>query len=419
MSRPSTVGSPLSFDPLSPEQLADPYSLYERLREEAPVFYAGQWDLWVVSRYEDVVAAAQDHVTFSSRDAVRSSVAPPPPQVEQVLAEGLPLRGTLTDSDEPYHRRLRGLVNQAFTPRRVAELEPQLDRLADELVDGFVRDGRCDIIETFAWPYPLAGIAGMLGIDRDALDDLHTWSYQWLKMLQATDPVDDLVTYARSFVALQRFVMAELEARAAHPTDDLMSALLTARLEGEEPLSLEEAVWVPLNLIIAGHVTVTRAIGNSLLLLFDFPRVHDELLADPEAQIPAAVEEFLRMESPAQGLFRTTTREVEIGGVRVPQGARVMLHYGSANRDPRRFTHPERIDLDRSELRKHLAFGKGIHVCIGAPLARLELRIALTKLLTRLPGLRLADGAAPVRDTIFFARGLTSLPVAWNPPATA
>lgn len=413
MSRPASPDE-LSFDPLSPGQLADPYPLYDRMRDEAPVYYSEALDLWVITRYDDVVRAAQDHRTFSSRDAVRSSVGPRPPEVEAVLAEGHPELGTLTDSDEPYHRRLRGLVNQAFTPRRVAELEPRLDALADELIDGFADRGVVDLIEAFAWPYPLAGIAWMLGVDRSRLKDLHVWSYHWLKLLQATDPVEDQVVFARSFVELQRFVMAELEQRVERRTDDLMSALLDARLEGEEPLTLQEAMWVPLNLIIAGHVTVTRAIGNSLLLLFERPHVADHLREDLDARMPAAVEEFLRLESPAQGLFRTTTREVEIGGVTVPEGARVMLHYGAANRDPRRFRCPVDVDLKRPELRRNLAFGKGIHFCIGAPLARLELRLALTKLLRRLPGLRLAEGAEPVRDTIFFARGLTSLPVEWD-----
>ncbi|QBI20422.1 cytochrome P450 [Egibacter rhizosphaerae] len=415
MARRSALGEPhpLRFDPLSPEQLENPYGIYEQLRDEAPVFYAEPFDLWVISRYEDVLAAARDHETFSSRHAVRSSMATPPPEVEAVLAEGYPQLGTLTDSDEPYHRRLRGLVNQAFTPKRVAMLEPRLDQLAEELIAGFASDGEAELIDRFAWPYPLAGIADMLGLNRADLEDLHLWSYHWLKLIQATDPVEDQVAYAESFVALQRLVMRELEARQEQPTEDLMSALLEARLEGERPLSLEEALWVPLNLIIAGHVTVTRAIGNSLLLLFQNPRLRETLEADLEQRMPAAVEEFLRLESPAQGLFRTTTRQVEVDGVTLPAGARVMLHYGSANRDPRRYEDPDEADLERAGVRKHLAFGTGIHVCIGAPLARLELRIALTKLLRRLPGPRLAG--EPERDTIFFARGLSRLPVAWEP----
>lgn len=406
----------LRFDPLAPDQLTNPYPIYRRLREEAPVFYAEPFDLWVVSRYEDVVEVVKDHETFSSRNAVRTSVKPLPAEVQAVLAEGYPARGTLTDSDEPYHRRLRGLVNQAFTQKRINQLEPQLHISATELIDRFVNAGRTDLIESFAWPYPLMGIGDILGVPRSDLGDLHRWSYEWLQLQQATDPPHRLVDYARSFVALQRYVMAALEDRRSRPRDDLMSALLEARLEGEEPLDMEEAMWVPLNLIIAGHVTVTRAIGNSLQLLFDHPQVMAELATDPESRMAPAVEEFLRLESPAQGLFRTTTREVTLGGVTLPEGARVMVHYGSSNRDDRIFERPEELDPDRDRLRSHLAFGRGIHHCIGAPLARMELRVALTRLLQRLPRLRPDPDSEAIRDTIFFARGFKAFPVVWDPP---
>lgn len=406
---------PLSFDPLAPEQLADPYPIYERLRREQPVFYSEPFDLWVISRHEDVVAVAKDHETFSSRDAVRTSVKPHPPEVQAELRKGYPVRPTLTDSDEPLHRRLRGLVQLAFTQKRVNELEPHLSDSATALIDRFAHEGRVELIEHFAWPYPLMGIGDMLGIPRSDLENLHTWSYEWLQLQQATDPPEQLVRYARSFVSLQHYVMAALEDRRQNPTDDLMSALLEARLEGEDPLSLEEAMWVPLNLIIAGHVTVTRAIGNSLLLLFQHPELMSALIERPDDRMANVVEELLRLESPAQGLFRTTTKEAEIGGVTIPGGARVMLLYASANRDEITFDEPDRLDPDRDRLRSHLAFGKGIHICIGAPLARVELRIALTHLLRRLPGLRIDPGRTPERDTIFFARGFKTFPVLWDP----
>lgn len=403
----------ISFNPLAPAQLADPYPIYARLREEEPVFYAEEFDLWVVSRYEDVVAVVKDHETFSSRNAVRSSLAAPPPEVEEELAKGFSIRSTLTDSDEPLHRRLRGLVNQAFTQKRVNDIEPSLHAAATGLIDDFAPKGRADLIEVFAWPFPLMGIGDMLGIPRSDLGDLHNWSYHWLQLLQATDPVEDLVRYARSYVALQHYVMEALVQRQMRPTDDLMSALLEARMEGESPLGLEEAMWVPLNLIIAGHVTVTRAIANSLMLLIDHSHIYQELRTHPD-QLPNAVEELLRLESPAQGLFRTAIRHTEIGGVTLPAGSRVMVHYGSANRDPEVFDHPEQMDTERSGLRAHLAFGRGIHHCIGAPLARLELRVGLSHLLERLPGLRLVPGDPPVRDTIFFARGFKYFPVQWD-----
>jgi cytochrome P450 len=405
---------PIHFDPMSPDQLADPYPTYARAREDAPVFHSEQHGLWVVTRYEDVVQVVKDHRSFSSENAVRSSLAPPPPEVAAVLAEGHPLTPTLTDADEPVHGRLRGMVNKAFTHQRVREMEPLIRRATDDLIDGFVSDGVVDLIESFAWPLPLTSIGDVLGVPRADLDDLHTWSYHWLKLLQATDPVERQMEYARSVVRMQQYFIDALEERVRSPRDDLMSALLAARLEGEQPLTIVEAMRVPMNLVIAGHVTVTRAIGNSIVLLLERPDQLELLRDDPDVTANA-IEELLRMESPAQGLFRTTTREVEVGGVALPKGARVMVHYGSANRDDRRFQDAARLDLGREDVNGHLAFGKGIHVCVGAPLARSELRIALPELLRRLPGLRLDDERPPERDRIFFARGFSHVWVRWDP----
>jgi cytochrome P450 len=344
---------------------------------------------------------------------VRSSLEPPPPEVAAVLAEGHPLTPTLTDADEPVHGRLRRMVNKAFTHQRVRELEPRIEQSAAELLDGFAADGEADLVERFAWPLPLMAIADILGVPRADLSDLHTWSYHWLKLLQATDPVEDQVEFARSVVRMQRYFLDALEERRAEPRDDLMSALLAAGSEGDDPLTMVEAMRVPMNLVIAGHVTVTRAIGNSVVMLAEHPDQLALLRDDPDVTANA-VEELLRIESPAQGLFRTTTREVEVGGVTLPKGARVMVHYGSANRDESRFDEAGRLDLRREGVIGHVAFGKGIHVCVGAALARAELRIALPALLRRLPGLRLDGSRPPERDRIFFARGFTHVWARWD-----
>ena len=407
-----TAGCPIHFDPLAPEQLADPYPTYAAARAEEPVFYSEAHGLWVVTRYDDVIQVLRDHESFSSQNAVRSSLEPPPPEVAAVLSEGYALTPTLTDADEPVHGRLRGMVNRAFTHKRVRELEPAIHEATRELIDSFAADGRVDLIERFAWPLPLIAIGDILGVPRRDLDDLHTWSYHWLKLLQATDPVEQQVEYARSVVRMQRYFMKALEGRVREPRDDLMSALLDARVQDESELTLTEAMRVPMNLVIAGHVTVTRAIRNSVVLLLDHPDQLALLRDDPEVAANA-VEELLRMESPAQGLFRTTTRAVAVGGVTLPKGARVMVHYGSANRDEARFPEAANVDLRRDGVIKHVAFGKGIHTCVGAPLARAELRIALPELLRRLPGLRLAEGRPPERDRIFFARGFTHVWVEW------
>jgi cytochrome P450 len=207
--------------------------------------------------------------------------------------------------------------------------------------------------------------------------------------------------------------MARLDEREGGAGDDLTAALLRASEELDPPLPREAVLGVPLDLVVAGHVTVTRALGSGLLLLLSEPARAERLLADPR-HVDAAVEEILRLESPAQGLFRTTTTEVELGGARLPAGARVMVHYGSANRDESVFARADAYDPGRPGLHRQLAFGKGIHFCVGAPLARIELRIALPLLVERLPGLRLAAPDELEWEPIFFARGLSRLPVAWD-----
>jgi cytochrome P450 len=402
----------IDFDPLSARQRASPYEVYAEARERAPVFFAERFGFWVVTRHEDVLRVLKDGVTFSSRDALTSSPVELPDEVQAVLDEGWPEMPVIIDTDAPLHTAIRGLVTRAFTPRRVAEMAPRIEEVATELLDRLRPRGHADIVRGFAWPLPLTVVGDMLGIPHGDLERLHEWSVDWLRLKQPGATVEQQLAWARSTVELQRYFMALLDEREREPGDDLTSALLAAAREVEPPLSRDAVMGVPLDLVVAGHVTVTRAIGNALVLILGEPGRAQALRAEPEL-IPAAVEEILRLESPAQGLFRTTTREVELGGATLPAGARVMVHYGSANRDEGVFACPADYEPRREGLNRHLAFGKGVHFCIGAPLARLELGIALRLLLERLPGLRLADG--PLEwEPIFFARGLERLDVAWD-----
>ncbi len=404
---------PLSFDPLSPEQRADPFAVYAAARRDAPVFYAPAFDLWVVTRHEDVLAVLKDDETFSSRNALRSAPREPLPEVREVLARGWPEMPIIVDSDPPLHTRIRRPITRAFTPRRVAELAPRIEAVALELLDGFAGDGEADLVERFAWPLPLRVMGELIGVPADDLPWLHERSRDWLGLYGATGPVEEQVAAAEGTVALQRYFVEALEARAREPRDDLMSALLAAVAEENDPITLVELAGVPLDLLVAGHVTVTRALGSALVLLLRDEAALEELQREPDL-VGAAIDEILRLESPAQGLFRETTRDAEVGGVRLPRGARLMVHFGSANRDERVFADPDRYDPRRVELSKHVAFGKGIHFCIGAPLARLELSIALPLLLQRLPNLRRVDHEPLAYDPIFFARGLAGLRLAWE-----
>jgi cytochrome P450 len=408
----------IAFDPLDPAQRADPFPIYAEARRDAPVFYAPAFDLWVVTRHEDVLAVLKDDETFSSRNALRSSPREPLPEVREVLAQGWPQMPIIVDSDPPLHSRIRRPITKAFTPRRVAELAPRIEAIAQELLDGFAADGEADVVERFAWPLPLRVMGELIGVPQEDLHWLHERSRDWLSLYGATGSVEEQVAAAEGTVALQRYFVAAMEERERDPQDDLMSALLKAVAEEDDPISIVELAGVPLDLLVAGHVTVTRAIGSALVLLLRQPGALDELRDDQDLVAPA-IEEILRLESPAQGLFREAIRDVELGGVLLPRGARLMVHFGSANRDEKVFADADRYDPTRPDVGKHVAFGKGIHFCIGAPLARLELSIALPLLLQRLPNLRRADEGPLAYDPIFFARGLSSLRLAWDPARTA
>lgn len=410
---PETSASPVRFDPLSPEQRRDPYPVYAEARAKAPVFFAEPYGFWVVTRYDDVLAVLKDDKTYSSVNALRSSTVELPPEVEAVLAEGWPEMPVIVDTDPPLHTRIRGLINAAFTPRRIAGMEPTIAAVVDELLDGIAPAGHADVVERFAWPLPLRVMGRMLGLPQDDLERLHHWSNDWLALHQPGGSLEQQLDWAHNTVALQRYFMDALQQREARGGDDLLAALLAASREIHPPLPPDVVMGVPFDLVIAGHVTVTRAIGNALLTLLSDRSRLDGLLADPELW-PAAIEELLRLESPAQGLFRTTTRAVVLGGVELPAGARLMVHYGSANRDELRFPNADVYDAHREGLARHLAFGKGIHFCMGAPLARLELRLALPRLLGRLPNLRLAAAGPYEYEPIFFARGLSKLQLKWD-----
>jgi cytochrome P450 len=400
----------IPFDPTIPEQREDPFPVLELARREQPVFHAPALDLWVVTRHEDVLAVLKDHRTFSSVGALKSSAAPHPPDVAQVLDEGYPDMPYIIEVDPPVHDRIRGLVARAFTPRRIDALEPRIHQIATELIEEFADRGHADIVDAFAWPLPLRVLGELFGFPRDDLEQVHHWGTDWL-LLQQSRPAELQRESARGLVRLQRYCVAAVEARMVHPTDDLLGAMVAANESADDPLTAAEIAGVPLDLMVAGHVTVTRAIGSTLARMFDEPALREHLL-DPFLA-PKAIEEILRLESPAQGLFRVTTREVELGGATLPQGARVMAHFASANRDGCVFAEPDTYCPERSDIGKHLAFGKGIHFCMGAPLGRLELRVALPLLVRRLPGLRRGEGLVE-RERVFFARGFVSLPVEWD-----
>ena len=387
----------------------EPYPVFARMRQEDPVFRQmgidGQTPIWFLTRYDDVQTLLLDDETFT-RDPQRANPDLPPPTD--------PLRNLLENhmlnKDGADHRRLRGLVSQAFTPARVRALRPAVQAIADELLDAAAPRGAMDLVADYAFPLPTIVIAQLLGVPAEDRERFKDWSNAFVA--PALTPAEQ----ARTVERLQAFVayLTELfAARRAAARDDLISALLQAEAAGDQ-LSQSELFSTVVLLIVAGHETTVSLIGNAALALLRHPEALTRLRADP-ARMPAAVEEFLRYDSPVErALVRFATRDTTLGGCPVQRGDLVIGILGAANRDPAHFGQPERLDLDQPAPR-HLAFGQGVHYCLGAPLARLEGEIALNTLLRRLPSLRLAVPEAELAwRTVPMFRGLAALPVTWD-----
>jgi len=402
------------YDPFTAHS-QDPYPFYARARSEEPVFYSPRFGMWFATRYDDGVAIVRDPATFSSADAIPLREQHPP-EVEEILAGwGEPLIHLLV-ADPPEHTRLRQLARDAFAPTRIAALEPMIRQVTDDLI-ARMGPGPADLVSQFAYPLPLTVILRVLGVPEEDLEKCRRWTQDAIAndLGTANPSLEAQCEWARSTVAFRQYVHELARQRANEPKDDLISSLVTARLRGYEPLSVDskEAMGVVLALIIAGHETTASLIGTVVWHLLRNPDQLAEVRRNSDL-IPGAVEEAVRHDPAGIGFVRTATREVEVGGVRIPAGGKVFVMYASGNHDPQAFPEPERFLVGRDHTLQ-LGFGRGIHYCLGAPLARLEGRIALERLLARLPNLRLANSAEPPRwKPNIILRGLESLHVAWD-----
>jgi cytochrome P450 len=386
------------FDPYSYEHHDDPYPTYRRLRDEAPAYHDEELGFWALSRHADVRAAVHDWQTYTS-------------------AEGITLETTsdatepmIIEMDPPRHTQLRGLVSRAFTPRRVADLEEPCRSLARKLADRFVPTGRCDIIEDFAAILPMAVISWMLDVPDADQDQLRAWSDAMLHR----EPGDPDVTPAGIEGATNLFAYFDqlVNERRTRRGDDLISVLIDAE-DGGHRLTHNELLGFCFLLIIAGNETTTKLIGNALHSLWRAPDQRSRILAD-RTLVAAAVEETLRYDGSTQAMARTLTRDVELHGRTMEAGCKVLLLFGAANRDER-FWGPtaDTFDLDR-DTTGHLAFGHGIHFCLGAAVARLEARVALEELLWRMPDYEVVE-AGLVRVHSGNVRGYARLPLEFTP----
>jgi cytochrome P450 len=385
----------MEFNPFAPEFKADPYAVYAELRENAPVLQTAM-GFWAVSRYDDVCYVLKNAPLFSSR----------PMGLQSMGVDG---RGTrsIISSDPPDHTMLRNLVNRAFTPKMVAEMEPRIREITSGLLDRVVASGRMDLVDDLAMPLPVTIIAEILGVEPLRRDDFKRWSNA--VVANPTEPVDGNGTRAADVAEFRAFFADVTAERRREPKSDLISAIVRAE-EDNETLTNDEIIGFAMLLLIAGNETTTNLLGNAMLALLKNP---DEMqrLRDDRSLIPNLVEEALRYDSPVQFLFRTTTQDVEIGETRVPAGAPIVPIYASANRDDRRYPDGARFDVTRNA-QGHVAFGLGPHFCLGAPLARLEAKVAFEELLNRCDDIEMAG--EPERLESLFLRGMRKLPLGFT-----
>ena len=387
------------FNPLDPEFIADPYPRYRRLREEDPV-HQSPMGFWVLTRYDDVAGMLRDP-RFGRKG------------FDRLLAARFGDAGfdmSMLFRDPPDHTRLRTLVSKAFTPRAVEQMRDHIGRIVEGLLDAVQPAGRMDLIGDFAYPLPVIVICEMLGVPDDERERFRDWTVHIARALDAialpTEPgVVERGLAARH--ALADYFRGLIAERRRQPRADLLSELIAAEEQGDR-LTEGELMATILLLFVAGHETTVNLIGNGTLALLRNPDQLRRLRADLSL-LPGAVEELLRYEGPVQRTGRTCSTEVQIGGRTIPENSAVLGIIGAANRDPAVFSDPDRLDVTRGENR-HLAFGWGIHFCLGASLARLEAQIAFGALLRRLPGLALAT-STPEWRLASALRGLVALPV--------
>jgi cytochrome P450 len=392
----------VEFNPYDPELHQDPYPTYRRLREEFPVHHNARLGFWTLSRYDDVMDALQKPDLFISGKGVMVGL---PAGDDGKATASVPL---LITTDRPRHTQLRALVSRAFTPRRVARLEPRIRSITRTLLDNLKGRREFDLVRDFSAPLPTIVIAELLGVPPEDQE----WFKEKSNLVAQFDPTR--IDRSRSAEAmapaleLAQYLARVLEQRRREPRDDLLSALLAAEIDGER-LAEPELIGFAFLLLVAGNETTTNLISNAAIQLDRHPDQRRLLIEDP-ARIPQAVEEFLRYDSPVQGLGRTTTAPITLHGVAIPEGGKVLLLFGSANRDDQRFARAERFDVLRDP-NPHVAFGFGAHFCLGANLARLEARVAFEELLERLPDYRMTESRVE-RVCSGPVRGALSLPIA-------
>lgn len=376
------------IDWLQQDFLVDPYPTFADLREQSPVFFDEEIGYYVVTRYEDVERCLVDRTTFLAQGA-SSPVWPPDETAQQILTEqGYKRVPTLNNADPPRHGPMRKAVFTCMSRARLAALEPELREYATQLVTALLDKPVSDLVADLAFPLPGRAGLGLLGIPVEDFDQIKAWSGGRVLFTYGHLPADEQVQVARNVIAFWHYIERYVNERDAHRSDDFTSDILGYHDEHPDEVTLDDVVNIVYSMALAGHDSTTNAMGNMFRQLLAHQDQWRALVDDPSL-IPNAVEEALRFDGPVSGHRRTVAVDTELGGVPIPAGSKLVLLFASADRDPQHFPEPDRLDVRRDNSVEHLSFGKGVHFCLGAPLARMEMRIALELLTEHAPNMRL------------------------------
>jgi cytochrome P450 len=401
------------FDPFHDPYLADPYPFFAQARAATPVFYSPDLNSWVVTRYHDMRSIFQTPKLFSAANAL-DPIHPICPAAGRILREGgfRPIP-TLANADPPAHTRARRLANVAFTPQRVAAMESFVRELTVRFIEERWFSGRADLVRDLTWELPALVIFRVLGVPDEDVARVKAGAESRVLYMHGHPTEEEQIRVAQGTAAFWRYGEELVARRVQEPCDDLTSDLILAHDGNVPTLSLQEVATIVSALLVAGHETTTNLLGNAFHRLLTERHAWEEICRNPSL-IPNAIEEVLRFDSSIIAWRRKTMQAVEIGGVSIPAGANLLLLLGAANRDPTVFPEPDRFDIHRQNAKEHLSFGHGPHFCLGAPLGRLEARVVLEELSTRLPSLRLAPGQTLHYLPNVSFRGPLSLLVEWD-----
>jgi len=403
------------------ELMKCPHAFYKKLRDEAPVYQDPNTGIFQVSKHELICEAARNAKVFSNDFGALQkdggSDVYPKEAAEIMEKDGYPAVNTMLTADPPRHTKYRGLVNKAFTPKRVSDMGPEIEKKTNFIIDQFIDNGKCEVASQLAQPLPIRVIAEALGASTDDYEFFKISSQAFTDQLSGTSTPDEHIEIAKKLVKFQQYFAERLKEKEKNPTDDILSDLATLEFEDEDgilrKMETPEQLSIIQQLLVAGNATTAHSITEAIKLLIENPDQMDLVIND-HSLVPNMIEESLRLLTPTNNMWRIATEDTELGGVVIPAGSALLLRYGSGNRDEGLFENPDKFDVTRQNARRHIAFGQGIHVCLGMNLSRKEMYTAFPIILDRLKNMRFSEDNDFNYSPNVLLRGLDNLNIEFD-----